>query len=271
MFRFPIGKLHNTYIIETSDIASTKKSVLDFAVSNGFDKGLVYTNNHPDIICIESKEDKFAMNDLREMIFDSIYYSPKVCDKKFYIIYDTVYLDHNMQNAMLKTLEEPPEYDVFFLITSNANSLLDTVKSRGIFLKDNKEENYKDLLSFEFLDDAILHLSNIKYENESDKMFFADSFEKREDRFKDLIKLYRYLLRDALAYKKTLSKELIIVKEKETEIVSIANSLSYEDFGWLLDNLAELSKIKGYQINKKIAVFNFLSGGKNGEMLRNKV
>lgn len=36
------------------------------------------------------------------------------------------------QNSLLKTLEEPPEYMVIILITSNENKLLNTVKSRCI-------------------------------------------------------------------------------------------------------------------------------------------
>ena len=34
------------------------------------------------------------------------------------------------QNALLKTLEEPPEYAIIILITSNKEALLDTIKSR---------------------------------------------------------------------------------------------------------------------------------------------
>ena len=36
------------------------------------------------------------------------------------------------QNALLKTLEEPPEYAVIILVTSNENLLLNTIKSRCI-------------------------------------------------------------------------------------------------------------------------------------------
>lgn len=271
MLKFPIGKLYNTYIIETSDYESTKRVIMDFAVANGFEKELVYSFNHPDIMYYLSDNSKFSIKELRQEVIDTVCFSPKVSDKKFYIIYDAVFLDSNMQNAMLKTLEEPPVFVTFFLVTSNINTLLDTVKSRAMILIDDKEINYKELLSLDFADDAILQLSNIKYESETSKMFFAANFLKREDKFRDLIKLYRCILRDALFYKKTLSKKLFNINEKETEIVSIANDLSYEDIGILLDGLDELSSLKGYQIDKKIAVFNFLSGGKNGKVFRNKV
>lgn len=271
MLKFPIGKLHNAYIIETSDYEMTKKSIMDFAVANGFEKDLVYSYSHPDIVYFESNDSKFSIVDLRHEVIDTAYYSPKVSDKKFYIIYDAVFLDSNMQNTMLKTLEEPPLFDTFFLVTSNASTLFDTVKSRAMFLHDDKELDYREILNFDFIDEAILHLSNIKHESDSDKMFFSENFFKREDKFRELIKVYRYILRDALFYKKTLSKNMINIKEKETEIVSIANDFTYEEIGRLIDMLDELSSYKGYQIDKKLAVFNFLSGGKNGKVFGNKI
>lgn len=269
MISFPNDKLHNAYIIETNDYEKVKKLIMELAVRHGFDKEPVYSYNHPDIVYFESEDSKFSIVDLRAEVIDSANFSPKVNDKKFYIIHDAVYLDNNMQNALLKTLEEPPAFCTFFLVTSNSNSLLDTVKSRAIVLKDNATDNYKEILDFDFTDEAILHLSNIKYDKESDIMSFADGFAKHEERFKDLIKVYRYIIRDVLLYKKTMSKEKIHIKEKETEIISIANTLSYEELGALVDSLDNLSMLKGYQIDKKIAVFNFLSGGKNGKVLRN--
>ena len=46
------------------------------------------------------------------------------------IIDDAETLNLPAQNALLKTLEEPPGYAVIFLIAENANALLDTVRSR---------------------------------------------------------------------------------------------------------------------------------------------
>ena len=47
------------------------------------------------------------------------------------------------QNTLLKTLEEPPEYAIIILVTSNENMLLNTIKSRCAkieFSKLNDEE-----------------------------------------------------------------------------------------------------------------------------------
>ena len=50
--------------------------------------------------------------------------------KKVYIIKDSQLMTKEAQNCLLKTLEEPPEYVVIILITSNEEKMLNTIKSR---------------------------------------------------------------------------------------------------------------------------------------------
>lgn len=269
MVSFPTGKIYNSYLIETNDFESTKKDILAFAISQGFDKEVVLSGNHPDIQIIKRIDEKFKAKEIKDII-DTSYYSPSVADRKFYILYDAVNLEENSQNTLLKTLEEPAEFDTFFLVTSNASKLLDTIKSRCMFLKNDSKDDYKKILSIDFIDDAIRILANLKYESEADLMAFAERFNGREDLLHSLTNIYRYILRDAITYKKTLSKELVNVREKETEIISIANSFSFEELGALIDNLDILAKIKGYNIDKQVAVFNYLRGI-HGEMFRNQV
>lgn len=68
---------------------------------------------------------------MREMQ-EKVYQKPIVSDKKVFIIDQVEKMTEEAQNSLLKTLEEPPEYMVIILITSNENKLLNTVKSRCI-------------------------------------------------------------------------------------------------------------------------------------------
>jgi len=43
-------------------------------------------------------------------------------------------MNENAQNALLKTIEEPPAYGMIFLLTDNCDALLDTIRSRCIRL-----------------------------------------------------------------------------------------------------------------------------------------
>ena len=72
-------------------------------------------------------------------------------------------LEEVVQNALLKTLEEPPAYDIFFLVTSNANKLLETIRSRCITIKDNEDIDYRSVLELEYLEDAILNIQAQKH------------------------------------------------------------------------------------------------------------
>ena len=74
----------------------------------------------------------------KEAIKQEIYFSSDVLEKpikgskKIYIINNSENMTKEAQNALLKTLEEPPEYAVIILVTSNENLLLNTIKSRCI-------------------------------------------------------------------------------------------------------------------------------------------
>ena len=56
-------------------------------------------------------------------------------EHQLYIIDEVHMLSLSAFNALLKTLEEPPAYVIIILITSNKNSLLDTIKSRCEIIK----------------------------------------------------------------------------------------------------------------------------------------
>ena len=162
------------------------------------------------------------------------------------------------KNAMLKTLEEPPEFVSIFLVTINADTLPETIKSRCQIIKDTDDLDYKKYLEVEFIDDALNILSNVKYSLPGDKMNFIENTITDDNDFKNLISIYRLALRDALIYKTTLSKKRIILREKEEAIMAIAEALSLEELGALVDKLNVLSEASAYNVNKKIATFNFL-------------
>ena len=81
-----------------------------------------YINIYPD----EKNSIKIAQ--IRKLLTDIIVKPHK--QYKIYIINQAETMTRDAQNALLKTLEEPPEYAIIILITSNKEALLDTIKSR---------------------------------------------------------------------------------------------------------------------------------------------
>lgn len=94
------------------------------------------SGNHPDIIrVVHEKPNTISVDDIREQVNNTIDIKPYQGPYKIYIIPEADKMTVQAQNALLKTIEEPPEYAVIFLLTENADLLLPTINSRCVMLK----------------------------------------------------------------------------------------------------------------------------------------
>lgn len=108
----------------------------------------VATGNHPDIIEVtHEKPGVISVDEIREQVVDSIGIKPYKSKYKIYIIPDAQLMNVQAQNALLKTIEEPPAYGVILLLTTNLDKLLPTVQSRCITLS-TKPIRERDMLSY---------------------------------------------------------------------------------------------------------------------------
>ena len=93
------------------------------------------TGNQPDIIYVShEKPNSIGIHDVREQINGSIGIKPYSSDYKIYIVDEAEKMTAEAQNALLKTIEEPPAYAVIFLLTTNLGKLLPTILSRCVIL-----------------------------------------------------------------------------------------------------------------------------------------
>ena len=91
--------------------------------------------NHPDIITVHrEKPDTISVDEIRKQVTEDVSIRPFAYPHKVYIIHDAQKMTPQAQNALLKTLEEPPEYAVIILTAENADALLPTVRSRCVTL-----------------------------------------------------------------------------------------------------------------------------------------
>lgn len=105
--------------------------------------------NQPDIITVKhEKPASISVDDIRTQVNGDIMIKPYSSPYKVYIIPEADLLTVQAQNALLKTIEEPPEYAVILLLTENADSLLPTIRSRCVMLK---LRNIKDKLVKKYL------------------------------------------------------------------------------------------------------------------------
>ena len=91
--------------------------------------------NHPDIIMVNhEKPGTISIDEIREQVIYDVAVKPYCSPYKIYIIPDAELMTVQAQNALLKTIEEPPEYAVIMLLTSNADAMLPTIQSRCVRL-----------------------------------------------------------------------------------------------------------------------------------------
>lgn len=88
----------------------------------------VEAGRHLDLIEIDAASNR-GIDSIRELI-DKVKLSPAMGKNKVYIIDEVHMLTNEASNALLKTLEEPPEHAYFILCTTNPEKVLDTIKSR---------------------------------------------------------------------------------------------------------------------------------------------
>ena len=93
--------------------------------------------NHPDVIYFQPLKNgkTYTIEDVREQLLETVDLKPFQYEKKIYIIEKADTLNIQSQNALLKTLEEPPAHAVFLLLAERAEAFLSTILSRVVVMK----------------------------------------------------------------------------------------------------------------------------------------
>ena len=105
--------------------------------------------NNPDIIYVShEKPNTLGVKDIRSQLVNDMEIKPYSSKYKIYIVDEAEKMNQEAQNALLKTIEEPPAYGIIMLLTTNADMFLQTIRSRCITLniKTVKDDIIKDFL-----------------------------------------------------------------------------------------------------------------------------
>ena len=110
---------------------------------------------HPDVIEIDAASNS-GVDEVRNLI-DQVKYGPIKGRYKVYIIDEVHMMTNSAFNALLKTLEEPPEYVVFILCTTEPYKLLPTILSRcqRYDFKKISDDDLKTLLTRVLLNEKV--------------------------------------------------------------------------------------------------------------------
>lgn len=109
----------------------------------------VFGRYSPDVEIVERPADRktIGVNAVRA-IREDLWVTPNDSDYRVYIIKETELMTPEAQNALLISLEEPPPFVVFILLTVSAEKLIETVRSRAVLVR---MERFSDERIVEFL------------------------------------------------------------------------------------------------------------------------
>ena len=92
------------------------------------------SGNHPDFRVVVREKATLGVKEIREQVASDVQIKPYSSPYKIYWIDEAEKMTEEAQNALLKTIEEPPEYAIFLLSVSRQELLLQTVLSRCVLL-----------------------------------------------------------------------------------------------------------------------------------------
>ena len=124
------NKISHAYMFEGGEGIGKKEFAKEFASILMKSSNIV---NNPDYIEIKPEGSSIKISQIRKMQSD-IVIKPH-SEYKIYVILNSDKMTLEAQNAILKTLEEPPKYAIIILIANNKEALLDTIKSRCEIIK----------------------------------------------------------------------------------------------------------------------------------------
>ena len=223
-----------------------------------------------------------------------MYIEELINEKKVFIIENADNMTPQAQNALLKTLEEPPEYVIIILIAQNAENFLPTVLSRCVIMnfrplnnvlvksylveKLGATQEKADFLAeyssgsigeaiklledndfYLMREDVINVLDSIDYSNTVQLMFKAAELEKYKN-YPELLDIIYMWYRDVIFYKFFNASERVIQKDKIDIIKNQAERLSFETIEGRLNHVAYTKKLlkqnTAFQLSMEVLFIN---------------
>lgn len=227
-----------------------------------------------DIVRYYPSSASFGVDDVRNII-DEVSKKPYEGDKKVLILYKCDKMTIQAQNALLKTIEEPPSGVYLILLSDSLETILDTIQSRcqvyklTPLSKDDILEyisiNYSQIdssdrqaaLAFstgipgkvdKFINDEKLkELRNICIELFNDilkrenglVLKYQDLLKEFKDEKYDLLDMLILFIRDIVIFKELNNKELIVNVDKMNKITDISRGISYKKLNSMLEYIEE--------------------------------
>ena len=244
----------------------------------------IESGNHPDYRPVVREKATLGVKEIREQVTADVQIKPYSSAYKIYFIDEAEKMTEEAQNALLKTIEEPPEYAVFLLAVSRQELLLQTILSRCVllpfypvatekvkrFLMESK--GVPDYLaegaaafsggfvgravrfaeSEEFTEQRkdVLHL--VKYIDEmtmAEIMENVKLFSAKKDAADSYLDMMLLWYRDVLLYKATRDANRLMFRDETEAIASQASKRSFENLQGITEALEQVKQRMKSNVN----------------------
>ena len=227
--------------------------------------------NSPDYIEITPDGNSIKIAQIRKLQSDILVKPYK--SYKIYVIDEAQKMTVEAQNALLKTLEEPPKYAIIILITNNKESLLDTIKSRCEIIKftpiplvevadyltqTGVDKNRASLLAnfsrgsmqkaIELSESEDFHIMRDEVQkyvetfltgSMLDIMDIQSSIEKYKDNITNVLDLLVNYFRDIMVVKENVDRSMIITLDRLVFIKNMSTKITYSQLSKIIDIIEE--------------------------------
>lgn len=246
--------------------------------------------NHPDIIFFQhEKPNTIGVEDIRTGINNTVDIRPYYENKKIYIVSEAELMTVQAQNALLKTLEEPPEYVVILLLTSSIEAFLPTILSRCVVInfkpvKDSlvkkflmeevKVPDYKADICVAFArgnigkarllamseefdkvkEEALMVLKNIGTMDTTELVAAIKRISEYRLDINDYLDIFSIWYRDMLVFKATYDANGLVFREEFKYIKNAADKTTYEGIENILEALEKCKQRVRANVNLELSM-----------------
>ena len=248
------------------------------------------SGNQPDVKwIIHEKPASIGVEDVRTQVNNDIQIKPYSSKYKIYIIDEAEKMTVQAQNALLKTIEEPPAYGIIMLLTNNNEAMLPTIRSRCItfhlkpvrqsqietFLEEKYSiPDYKARICAAFSQGVVgravdmaasEHFTELQQEilkivkriHEMEVYEIVEAIKKISAYKADIIDIIDMMMvwyRDVLMFKVTKNANLIVYKDEYRSLSEQASKTSYEGLDKIIKALEKAKVRLNANVNFDVAM-----------------